>query len=134
MSQSLLDDQPGAPEDDNAAQFHHLEKTVETLNCELALLRQHMDSGFALVRSDIAARFAEADLRTAERFAAAAQRQDDNMKALTCQLQAQIVESERRQEIRMIELSRRQDAFSRWMAGTTIGIVVLIANMASRYF
>jgi invasion protein IalB len=56
------------------------------------------------------------------------------MKALTCQMQAQIVESERRQELRLIELSRRQDAFSRWMVGTTVGIVILIANMASRYF
>lgn len=56
------------------------------------------------------------------------------MKTLTCQLQAQMAESERRQEARLLELSRRQDAFSRWMVGMAVGIVVLVANMASRLF
>jgi hypothetical protein len=67
MSQSLLDDESSLPNDDKEARIRQSVTKVETLNCELALLRQHIDNGFALVRSDLAARFAEFDCRMTER-------------------------------------------------------------------
>ena len=156
MSQSLLDDQSSPPEDDKEARIHQLEKKVDTLNCELTLLRQHMDNGFTLVRSDIAARFAESDLRNVERFAEAenknaerfasirsdmrdrfeesARRQEDSSKALGSELRVQMLEMDKRQEARIVEMSRRQDTFSRWMVGLSLSVVILFANMASRFF
>jgi len=145
MTQSLLDDQSSPPDDDAGGKPRQLEKKVDALACELVLLRQHMDSGFALLRADMAARFAEQDLvmverfaeadrKNLERFAEADRRHDDSTKALASQLQCQMADMDKRQEARLVEMGRRLDAFSRWMVGLTMAVVVLVAHMASRLY
>ena len=134
MSQSLLDDQSSPAEHTVGARLQKLEAAVNSQSCELALLRQHMDDGFALMRSDMASRIAEAGRANAECIRESERRSDDNLKAVASQLQAQMVELDKRQEARMVELSRRLDAFSRWMVGLSFGVAVLFANMASRLF
>lgn len=56
------------------------------------------------------------------------------MKALASDLRAQMLELDQRQEARLVEMSRRQDAFGRWMVGLSLSVVILFANMASRFF
>jgi len=145
MSQSLLDDQSSPAEHTVEARLQKLEVAVNSQSCELALLRQHMDDGFVLMRSDMASRLAEAGRASAECIRESERRSDDNLKAVASQLQSQMVELDKRQEARMVEfdkrqearmveLSRRMDAFSRWMVGLSFGVAVLLANMASRLF
>jgi len=56
------------------------------------------------------------------------------MKALVGQLQTQMLEMDKRHDAHMVEMRRRHDTFSRWMVGLTLGVVVLVAHLASRMF
>jgi len=69
-----------------------------------------------------------------DRFEESARRQEDSSKALGSELRVQMLEMDKRQEARIVEMSRRQDTFSRWMVGLSLSVVILFANMASRFF
>ena len=71
------------PDDRIAAQ----EKALDAVNCELALLRQHMDAKFASMQASVDARFASMQASTDAQFASMRQYIDDGLVKLRLEMQ-----------------------------------------------
>lgn len=121
------------PDDRIAAQ----EKALDAVNCELALLRQHMDARFASMQASTDAQFASMQASTDAQFAAMRQYVDDGFVKLKLEMQIytrdEIAKAIAPLQAQIDALREHIDRISRWgfgmMAMILIGEFGLFARM-----
>ena len=120
------------PDDRIAAQ----EKALGAVNCELALLRQHMDARFASMQASFDAQFASMQASTDAQFANMRQFVDDGFVKLRLEMQIytrdEIAKAIAPLQAQIDSLRNHVDRISRWgfgmMAMILLGEVALLAR------
>ena len=120
------------PDDRIAAQ----EKALDAVNCELALLRQHMDARFAGMQASFDAQFASMQASTDAQFASMRQYIDDGFVKLRLEMQLytrdEIAKAVAPLQAQIDALRDHVDRISRWgfgmMAMILIGELALLAR------
>ncbi len=113
------------PDDRIAAQ----EKALDAVNCELALLRQHMDAKFASMQASVDARFASMQASTDAQFASMRQYIDDGLVKLRLEMQ---LYTNQAVAAAVAELSAKIDRNGRWTIGLLISILTGLIALAAR--
>jgi hypothetical protein len=107
---------PTPAHDDTESRLGKLERTVTDLQCDNALLRQRMDSGFAAVQ----AQFALTEEKLRREF-------HDGVHALEQRLAAKIeAESQR--------LETKPDPLIKWLIGAQVTTMAFVAGIAIQLF
>ena len=120
------------PDDRIAAQ----EKALDAVNCELALLRQHMDARFASMQASFDAQFASMQASTDAQFANMRQYIDDGFVKLRLEMQLytrdEIAKAVAPLQAQIDALRDHVDRISRWgfgmMAMILLGELALLAR------
>jgi uncharacterized coiled-coil protein SlyX len=120
------------PDDRIAAQ----EKALDAVNCELALLRQHMDARFASMQASFDAQFASMQASTDAQFASMRQYIDDGFVKLRLEMQLytrdEIAKAVAPLQAQIDALRDHVDRISRWgfgmMAMILLGELALLAR------
>lgn len=120
------------PDDRIAAQ----EKALDAVNCELALLRQHMDARFASMQASFDAQLASMQASTDAQFASMRQYIDDGFVKLRLEMQLytrdEIAKAVAPLQLQIDALRDHVDRISRWgfgmMAMILIGELALLAR------
>ncbi|WP_426167861.1 hypothetical protein [Pseudoduganella sp. R-34] len=120
------------PDDRTAAQ----EKALDAVNCELALLRQHMDARFASMQASFDAQFASMQASTDAQFTGMRQYIDDGFVKLRLEMQLytrdEIAKAVAPLQAQIDALRDHVDRISRWgfgmMAMILIGELALLAR------
>jgi hypothetical protein len=127
------------PDDRIAAQ----EKALDATNCELALLRQHMDARFAGMRESTDAQFAAMRESTNAQFAAmrestnaqfAAMRQyvDDGLIKLKLEMQLYVQQEIAKAVAKLDELKAQSDRNYRWSIGLQFSTLAAVLAVLAR--
>jgi len=112
------------------------EKALDAVNCELALLRQHMDARFASMQASFDAQFASMQASTDAQFASMRQYIDDGFVKLRLEMQIytrdEIAKAIAPLQAQIDALRNHVDRISRWgfgmMAMILLGEVALLAR------
>jgi|GEM_PF-1714373 len=120
------------PDDRIAAQ----EKALDAVNCELALLRQHMDARFASMQASFDAQFASMQASTDAQFANMRQYIDDGFVKLRLEMQLytrdELAKAVAPLQAQIDALRDHVDRISRWgfgmMAMILLGELALLAR------
>jgi uncharacterized coiled-coil protein SlyX len=116
------------PDDRIAAQ----EKALDAVNCELALLRQHMDARFASMQASFDAQFASMQASTDAQFASMRQYIDDGFVKLRLEMQLytrdEIAKAVAPLQAQIDALRDHVDRISRW--GFGMMAIILLGELA----
>jgi len=121
MEQLTPDDRIGAQE-----------KALDAVNCELALLRQHMDARFASMQASMDAQFASIQASMAAQFASMRQYVDDGSANLRFEMQLytrdEIAKAVAPLQAQIDALRDHVDRISRW--GFGMMTMILLGELA----
>lgn len=113
------------PDDRIAAQ----EKALDAVNCELALLRQHMDARFTGMQASTDAQFASMQASTDAQFANMRQYVDDGFVKLRLELQ---LHTNGAVAAAVAQLSAKIDKSTHWTIGLLISGLIGVIALAAR--
>jgi DNA anti-recombination protein RmuC len=116
------------PDDRIAAQ----EKALDATNCELALLRQHMDARFAGMRESTDAQFAAMRESTNAQFAAMRQYVDDGLIKLKLEMQLYVQQEIAKAVAKLDELKAQSDRNYRWSIGLQFSTLAAVLAVLAR--
>jgi hypothetical protein len=108
------------------------EKALDATNCELALLRQHMDARFAGMRESTDAQFAAMRESTNAQFAAMRQYVDDGLIKLKLEMQLYVQQEIATAVAKLDELKAQSDRNYRWSIGLQFSTLAAVLAVLAR--